>query len=331
MRAAASWALVVVLVFWTKPSAAQPSVWDVAKDPRRARAYQALVSVERMIMRADQSSFDPSMQRNFTRAGLTMLELAGGDRLPDPRLGFLLGDLLVDSSIGRDREAIEVLRHAIEQAPQSPLAARAWFDIAIASARRGDPAAERDAYDHALTLAWEKDFRANVYMNRGESRMVLGDLKGAISDYRQAIRLSQRPELSSLAYYGLGIALERSGDLPSALDAMRVARAVQVPGLGTSLDLPSVFFVPAFDIHYYKALSALSAERDAREPARKAELLADAIEHWKAYLKEAVPARHRWVDRAKLHLANDEKKLKGMLAKLPAGTLKKKRRSRRAR
>ncbi|MCA9593593.1 MAG: tetratricopeptide repeat protein [Myxococcales bacterium] len=326
MRRGLTAAVLLAASAWATAATAQPSVWDVAKDPRRARAYQALVGVERMVMRAERSGFDVTMQRNFTRAALAMLELAGGDRLPDPRLGFLLGDLLVDSSVGRDREALEVLKKAVAQDPTSPMAARAWFDIAIASARQGNPGAERSAYDEALKTAWETDFRANVLMNRGESRMVLGDLKGAVADYKQAIRLSQRPELSSLAYYGLGIALERAGDLPSGLDAMRMARAVQIPGLGSTLDLPSVFFVPAFDIHYYKALSAMSAERDAKEPVRKAELLTEAIEHWKAYLAEAVPAKHRWVQNAKLHLAANEKKLEKLSAKLP-----KKPRSRRPR
>lgn len=295
------------------PAMAKPTLWDVAKDPRRARAHQTLVAVERMLMRADQSPFDPSMQRNFMRAALAMLELSGGEALPDSRLAFLLGDVLTDAAVRRDEEARQLLRAALKRDPDSPLAGRAWFNVAIASARLGDPTSERDAYTRALDHVWERDFRANIFMNRGESKMVLGDLRGAIADYRSAIGLAERPELTALAHYGLGIALERSGDLPSALEAIRIADAIRVPLVGSALDLPSVFFVPAYDLHYYKALSAMAAERRAKTPGHRAAFLREAIERWDRYLTQAVPDGHRWVQNAKLHRAACERRLKTAL------------------
>jgi tetratricopeptide (TPR) repeat protein len=283
-------------------SPAAPSLWDSARDPRLVQAHHALVAVERMMLRAEGSAFDPSMQQRFMRAGLAMLELSGAG-LHDPRLKIVLGELLIDSAARRDSEGRELLREALVAEPSSPLAGRAWFNIAIASARLGEPAQERAAYTEALRSVWEPDFRANIHMNRGESAMVLGDLDAAVQDYRRAIRLAARPELMALAHYGLGIALERRGNLPAALNAMQVARAVRVPLYGTALDLPSVFFVPEYDIHYYKALSAMAGARGEASARKKHAHLSRAILEWEAYLKRAVGDKTPWVKRAELHQA----------------------------
>lgn len=299
------------------PARAEPNVWDVARDPRTARAEHALIAVERMLMRAD-SAFDPFLQRNFARAGLAMLEVAGGEQLPDPRVRFLLGDLLIDSAPGREREAREILERALEEAPDSPLAGRAWFNLAIASAKLNDPAREREAYTRALETVWERSFRANIYINRGESSMVQGDLPAAVRDYRRAIALAERPDHQALAYYGLGIALERSGDLPASLDAMRVAEHIQIPGFGSALDLPGVFFVPAYDKHYYRALGAMALAKEARDQAGERAELERAIAEWQAYLAEAEPAGHRWAGGARLHLTSLDKRLERLGPAKPA-------------
>jgi hypothetical protein len=280
---------------------AKPSIWDVAREPSVERDYQTLVAVERMVARDD--SGDPTLPGRFMRAALAVIELAGGTRSADARLLFVAGDLLSDPMVGRDKEARALLVRALRVAPESPLAGRAWFNLAIASARMRDPASERKAYGNALELVWEPGFRSNILANRAESNMVLGDLEAAVVDYRKAIALSDRPDLAALGHYGLGVALERNGDLPRALDAMDVARAIQIPGVGSALDLPSVFFVPAYDIHYYKALAALAAARGPKKPEVVAAHLLDAGEEWQRYLEHAVPEKHRWIDHARRHQA----------------------------
>lgn len=314
MNLRAVWVAAAVVGVANSASAA-PSLWDSARDPRVLQAHQALVAVERMMLRAEGSPFDPSMQQRFMRAGLAMLELSGAG-LSDPRLKIVLGELLIDSAVRRDSEGRELLHEALRADPDSPLAGRAWFNIAIASARLGEPAAERAAYTSALQSVWEPDFRANIHMNRGESAMVLGDLDAAVRDYRRAIRLAGRPELTALAHYGLGIALERRGNLPAALNAMQVARAVRVPLYGTALDLPSVFFVPEYDIHYYKALSAMAGARGERSAKKKHALLSRAILEWETYRSRAVADKTPWVKRAELHQARCAQELKKI--KLPA-------------
>ena len=307
--------IVLSMLFVSGTLGAEPNVWDAARDPKAKRAEHALVAVERMLLRAD-AALDPTMQRNFLRGGLAMLEVAGGEELADPRLRFLLGDLLI--SVGRDEKGREILARALDSAPDSPLSGRAWFNLAIASAKLGDPTREKEAYTRALEVVWDPSFRANIYINRGESSMVQGDLGLAVRDYRRAIALADRPDHQALAYYGLGIALERSGDLPAALAAMRIAESIQLPGWGSALDLPGVFFVPAYDKHYYRALGAMALAREATEPkAERAELERAAVE-WQSYLEGAQADGHRWLRNAELHLAGVKKALEKNKAKKPS-------------
>lgn len=296
-------ALVLAGVLVCGAAHAEPSIWDVARDPATGRDYQTLVAVERMVARDDSAWADPTLPERFMRAALAVIELAGGTQSSDARLLYVAGDLLSDPMVGRDADARALLDRALGLEPDSPLAGRAWFNVAIASARLGDPRRERAAYTRALERVWEPGFRANILTNRAESNMVLGDLDASVADYRTAIALGDRPDLTALAHYGLGVALERNGDLPRALEAMAVARAIHIPGVGSALDLPSVFFVPAYDLHYYRALSALAAARDPKKPELVAAHLLDAGEAWQKYLDLAVPDRHRWVDHAKRHQA----------------------------
>lgn len=310
----AAWAsmAVALAVLVARPAAAQPSIWDEAKEPHLARAEHVLHGVERMLLRAEEAQAAPDMRADFTRAALAMLELAGGSELPDVRLRYLLGDLMVNSDIGRYDEAARLLRRALAEAPHHPLAAQGWFDLAIAEAKLHKPKLEIDAYDHALERAWQPELRANIFMNRGESQMVLGHLQPALADYRRALQIAQSPELRALAYYGLGITLERSGDLPSALDAMHKANAIKIHGRygnGSALDLSTVFFVPAYDLFYYKALSMMAAARDARQPSRKVARLERAVTYWSRYLASAQRDHQPWVQHAKLLLASCRRKL----------------------
>src|SRR5690606_4809226 len=125
-----------------------------------------------------------------------------------------------------------------------PLERRAWFDLGIIRAKQGDGAGEHAAYTRALETSWERGVPANLLLNRGESNMVAGDLSAALLDYREAARLANEPSLQALAYWGIAIAEERQGDLPQALAAAKLASTTS-PG---ALDLPSVFFVPRYDV-----------------------------------------------------------------------------------
>ena len=294
------WSVFVVALTASQTAFGAPSLWDKAKDPAQQRAHQTLVSAERMMLRADESGAFLLMRKNFKRATLAMLRLAGARALPDVRLRFLMGELLADEA-GQDREAVALLRQALAEAPESPLAARAWFNIAISEARQGRRSQESEAYGRALELTWEKDFRANILLNRGEALMGRQKLEASIKDYRKAILLAQHPELVALAHFGLGVALERHGDFPAALAALNIARRVVLPGVPSALDLPSVFFVPSYDIYYYKALTQMAIAHSVSSKVLKQEAYRRALGRWNVYLLEARADKQPWVKHAELH------------------------------
>ena len=293
---------------WAVPSFAQPTLWERVRDPDAQKAFELLSTVERKLIEDDTDPLDLVGRHRTYREIVSLLDANDAASLPDPRLHFLLADIYADALIARYRDARRAVEQALAEAPNSPDAAHGWFLLGIVCAKLDDPGCENDAYSHALEVAVDRDLRANIYLNRGETNMVVGDLESAVRDFRQAVRLSRRMDLISLSYYGLGIALERSGDLPSALQAMRRARA-NWPALApyTALDMPSVFFVPSYDIYYYKALESMAlAERARRDGDYELEQvhLRAAIAHWSSYIDAAESAGHEYLTNARLHREN---------------------------
>ncbi len=285
------------------PSAAEPTLWAAARDPDAAAAEKSYEGAQRMFARSlEAERFSMRSSKNLERASLALAELA--EAHGSAEVDYFLGHLL---SLGSDLKRAEtVLRRALARAPNSPLARRAWFDLGILRAKAGDSKGEYDSYTRALDTSWERSLRGNLYLNRGESAMVQGRLTEALADYQQAVRIGNEPSLQALAYWGISIVQDRLGDLPAALEAARLATKIY-PG---ALDLPSVFFVPRYDIHYYRALTWMALAKDAGSPEGRAEGYARASQAWTAYLAEATPAKAEWVVNAKLHLKTTERERK---------------------
>ncbi|QNP29178.1 tetratricopeptide repeat protein [Cylindrospermopsis curvispora] len=89
------------------------------------------------------------------------------------------------------------------------------FYINRGAARRelGDYKGAIDDYTQAIEISPEL---ASVYYERGGARRELGDYKGAIDDYTQAIKIE--PESAFLAYYERGGARRELGDYKGAID-----------------------------------------------------------------------------------------------------------------
>jgi tetratricopeptide (TPR) repeat protein len=307
---------------------ADPSIWQRARQPELARSQILLNRVERMLGTVGL----PEFNAEFSAGALALFQLSDGHfrcessveseaSAPaatagpelDPRLEYLLGGALLEAQTDRDAEARCILQQALRDAPDSPLAALGYFNLAIVTGKLGDHKAERAAYLRALDVTWDPDMRANEYGNLAESDMDSGDLKRAVREYRIAISISQQPDSVSLAYFGLAVALDRAGDLPSALDAAREAVSVQLPptlfSAPSVLDLPNVSFTPSYEIHYYKALGAMATSQLAKDSASRREALADAVEQWTAYLLHAEADHAPWVQPARLHKASVERQL----------------------
>ncbi len=103
-----------------------------------------------------------------------------------------------------------------------------------------------------------------------------------------------------LALWGLAVALDRLGEHAQALDETKAALDCH-DGTTAVLHSPDVFFVPAYEIHWYEALAneALANAAHGRD-ARIARLQSakDELEH---YLSEG-GAGDRWADTARANL-----------------------------
>ena len=287
-------------------ASAEPGLWQRTRDPEAAKAYRLLVLGERARVPASEVFDSSAMGELLSQRAVVMLQLAGAEQLADPRLDLFLGSAMVAAGDEYQEPGRRLLLRSLKRDPDAPDRSQAWFAVAIASSKLRDHETELEAYTLALRAEWVPEARATIFMNRGESRMAVGDLEAAMQDYRQALALAQEPELTALARWGLAVALERDADLPGALAMAR--RAISV-GLGPpdnplwAIDLPSVFFTPPYEVHYYRALGLMAQALDAEEPALRARILLEAARLWTAYLNQAVEDESaRWVDRAELNL-----------------------------
>ena len=326
----------LALVLGAGVAHADPTIWQRAREPERGKNQILLNRIERMLGTVGLPEFNAEFsagavalfQLSDARWSCSVPEQAPGAQSSadsaahepslDPRLEYLIGGALLQSMVNRDVDARCILERALRDAPDSPLAAEGYFNLALVAGKLGDRKAERAAYLRALEVTWDPDIRANVYGNLAESDMGAGDLKRAVREYRIALAASQQPDTLSLANFGLAVALDRSGDLPSALEAAKRAISVQLPATlfstASVLDLPTVSFSPSYEIHYYKALGAMAAALLVKDGPLHREALADAVEQWTAYLLRAEADHAAWVQPARLHKASVEREL----AKLPA-------------
>jgi len=327
----------LALLLATSPGQATPTIWQRARDPGRAAQQTMLNRIERLLGSIGLAEFDAELSAGAIaltqlghsnwpclsrpNSGVDASSGSAPDVVLDPRLEYLIGGALLDARSGYEWQARCMLERALRDAPNSPLAARGLSDLAIAAAKTGDREAERAAYLRALELTWQPDSRANLLANLAESEMALGHLARAVRGYRSALSTSQHPELVAGAYFGLAVALDRSGDLPAALDAAKRAISVQLPptlfAAGTVLDLPNVFFTPAYEIHYYKALGAMAAVELANDDLARRDALSEASDQWGRYLVAAEADHARDAPRAALHQASVARKLAELSAKLP--------------
>jgi tetratricopeptide (TPR) repeat protein len=294
------------------PAHAGPTVWDLVQDPRRGSAEQLLALAERSRMPGDDSLDDalfPSqgtseeLNRQLNARAAALITIADGHQLGDTRLLYLLGDALVKADRSYLPEGRLRLQQALERDPDSPLAPDAWFSLAIAEGKLGQHAAERAAYSRALELEWQPELQATIATNRAESSMASGELGPAIEDYRLGLSLSRSGVTQALALWGLAVATERDGDLPTALEFARRASTFRFGPASRfvlALDLPTVYFTPEYEEHYYRALAEMAAAdveprvEDQRARLQTASLL------WSLYLENARRDHERWVPNAEL-------------------------------
>jgi tetratricopeptide (TPR) repeat protein len=292
-RRARSVLLGLALFGFATPAVADPSLWQRAANPRARAEAKLLASLERMLDDASRGGMlEIGLDRELARAAVAMVELSGvGDEPSDPRLACAEALALIEADVGREADARRLLERTLEGLPDGSRAASLWNSLAVALGRLEDPRAQYRAYSRVIELTWDPEVRALAFYNRGEVAMHERDLAGARADYEQAIRGGRDPSIVALARYGLAVAEERLGDLPAAYATLDKALAVRLPvppfTSEDPLDLTSVFFVPAYEENYIRALRAMAAARRATDAAERRDAYEIAVAEWDTYLARA--------------------------------------------
>lgn len=313
MRYVKSSAWRALLVGWLilEPSgtrALEPGRWESVARPAAASEAALVRSVERTrVPREDLFSSEDMLELLNQRAAV-MLELGATKETPGAPLAYLRADVLYNAGATFAPQAEAALRYALHHYPESPLAASAWQDLAHLLGLHGQRSEELGAYRRALAGQWWQPGRAELRLNMAEVTMALGDVTGALSLYEQALTTDASPELQALARWGAAVALERSMDLPSAMQLVVQASSARFPAGALSvsaIDLPGVYFSPAYEEHYYRALAAMAqAAEEKEESAKIAEKYQTAAYLWTLYISGAVREQSdKWLENAKRHRA----------------------------
>lgn len=297
-------ALLVALSLLSKAADAQPTIWQRVTDPGAAVREKARLRAEQLFDQASDVRADPELLQGLSLGGAALLELSGGARR-DPWQAVLLGRVLLDAQPGREREAIALIESGLRQLPDSDFKRASWFDVGLGALLSGDLEHSDRAFTAALSLAWDPDYRASIHRNRGKARMLAGRLSEAVADFRAAVQLARGVEVMALAHFGLGVALERSGDYPQGLQEIGRGVAVRLPvppyPSESVLDLPSLRWFPEYDLHYFRALGAMSEAADADSAELERDRYEAALESWDQYLPAAEASKDRFLPNAERH------------------------------
>jgi tetratricopeptide (TPR) repeat protein len=293
-----------------------PSVWDRARDPSASDTYRIHLEVQRRLAQDD----DIGDGRELGVLALrSMLEHVSAETSPDVRLRFDLGR--ITSMLGPLDEnnyvqSARILKAALRDAPDHPMAERAWLTLAFACGHLGDHECERTAYLEVLKLSTEDVLRATPMLNLAEAEMHLGNMAEAVDTYREALRISEHTPVSSeiapLAVWGLAVALDRSGDLAAAENHARFAVELErsmglrpeasafVSALLHAADV--VFFFPAYEIYWYDGLGASAVAKATTNPVEVARLWRIAERSFATYVQRS-EGRDRWAEIARVRLS----------------------------
>jgi len=284
-----------------------PSVWERAKDPEMAEAFELHEAVQKRLVSTGSRDLDES---ELLRV-LAMLERAQAEHSKSPLLRFDLA--YVYEGLKNHARAGAIYKATIAEFPDHPAVERAWLRLAFACGHTGDHACERNAYIQVLRIETEEVYRATPTLNLAETQMHLGDLKDAIDGYREALRIAGRVDptrtTAPLATWGLAVALDRSGDRVAAEKEARFAIEIErsmgmSPQRGNGLlRSADVFFVPAYEVNWYEGLGAIASARTATSSRDALMFWRSAERSFSEYVRQAEGKNDRWLPIAKARLA----------------------------
>jgi tetratricopeptide (TPR) repeat protein len=256
--------------------AQEPSLWSETLQPSCAEVGP----LKRNIWSVVVSRFE----RSTWVLTLTLANRAVAACQDDPELLFLRARLLYD--LGNWERAVVDLTRTIELDPDGTFSAEASFTAGVALTRLERFEEASRAYRRFLDEAVWPRRRSIALTNLAETHMALDELDVAHQLFVEAVATDPS---YSLAYFGLAVVLDRIGEQGQALDEM-------LHGLSTGRgfdDLTSdlVFYVPAWEIHYYRAL--------AHEALGEPDL---ALTQWQSFLDRG-GSGGPYADRVRAHIA----------------------------
>lgn len=307
MKGSRAAAAVALALAWPGPAEAKPTLWQRAAEPSRSRADKALRRLERNLDEVALAEGEPETIHEFRRGALLMAELSNATALGDPRLQLLLARLNVE--VGREERAQAIVSRVLGALEPGSTWLEAEARVVLAAALQTSPAAAVGAVTRALPLVWAGYARSVLLRQRANAKMALLDVRGSARDHRAALAAAEGPLQQALARYGIGLALERAGELPAAMIELRLAEAT-APKLSGSdlrvLDVPSLFSFRPFDAHYVSALASMARARVALEPEDASLAYDQALVDWERFAL-AAPSDDPFVPSARLHQAACER------------------------
>ena len=293
--------LPLALFFAGNAGAEEVGLWQRVRDPGAVMRNRARLRAEQLFDQASSARGDLEILRELSLGSAALLELSGGARR-DPWQAVLLGRVLLDAEVGRERAAIQLIESGLPALPPSDFKRASWFDVGLGAMVSGDMEHATRAFSAALLLAWDPDDRATIHRNRGKANMLLGRLSDAVADFRAAVRLARGVEVLALSHIGLGVALERSGDYPQGIQEVARGVAVRLPvppyPSESVLDSLSLRWIPEYDVHYFRALAKMAEALAADSSASRRDHFEAALENLDQYLPPAEAARDRFVPNA---------------------------------
>jgi len=296
--------LIALALLLAPAATAEPTLWQRARTPGWQMREKARLRAEQLFDQASDPRADLETLRELSLGSAALMELSGEARR-DPWQEVLLGRVLLDAQPGREREALQLIEGGLPALPDSDFKRQSLFDLGLGAMFSGEMEHAARAFTAALALAWKPDDRATLHRNRGKARMLSGQLLGAVADFRAAVALGRGVEVMALSRFGLGVALERSGDYPQGMQeiARGVALRLPVPPYPSEsvLDLPGLRWIPEYDVHYFRALGAMSEAETADASEQERDRYETALESWEQYIPAAEAQKDRFLPNALRH------------------------------
>ncbi|MBM4376154.1 MAG: hypothetical protein FJ095_13815 [Deltaproteobacteria bacterium] len=315
----------VVAASISNPASARgdATVWSEAATPERAIENETITRARRLHQRyvdalSDRVTESRAAGHLVEEAALLRRRGAAASLRPELLHAFARVERArfdADGDPSHLERSVEALRRGLGDAlARGTLREAAMrFDLSLSLAHLERRADEIEAEQKFLEVEPDDSERSLVLANLADAWMGLGRLEDSLRAYEAALAL-----LPTIAFgggsvttlWGLAVALDRSGDLPRALERVAVARTYDPSDM--HLRSPAWFYVPRYEKHWYAALGSWHVGRTHADDAVRREAYGRAVASYRAYLDAAAPM-DRWRELAATRLAQCESEAKKLV------------------